>query len=113
MQRPSVFEWNLPLCGVRFVAGGWEVNRRGFTLVELFVAVAILVTLAGILVPAIMAAASAKDRHDQQETKPGEPEQSWSMVTRTHDKHWWVMWQTHFVHHPDCPCGRRQAEAVE
>lgn len=84
--------------------------RRGFTLVESLVVAAILLTLVGLLWPAISAATTAKERDES------EPRQSWSLSTEKHDGHWWVVAKgaatvpANFVHHPDCPCRTAEVE---
>lgn len=85
-------------------------NRRAFTLVEALVVAAILLTLVGLLWPAISAVASRSQ--DGVEAVAVEPVRSLSLLTRTHDGHWWVTNANagHFVHHPECPCVSRKAE---
>lgn len=79
-----------------------------FTLVECLVVVAILATLAGLLWPAISA---VRNRDNLAQEQP-EPPKSWTLVTVKHDGHWWVKLPQYFMHHPDCPCKSRTAEAA-
>lgn len=80
--------------------------KRGFTLVEAMVVVAILLTLIGLLSPAISAARAAASRgRDGVEHATTGPPGSWSIHTRQHDGHWFVEHAGGGVcHHPDCPC---------
>lgn len=84
----------------------------GITLVEVLVAVAIVGTLVGLLMPAIMAVGSAASREDG---GVKEPSRSLWLSTVQHDGHWFVgSFGTHavaFQHRPDCPCRDRKAEA--
>lgn len=90
-------------------------SRRAFTLIEAVVVLAILLTLIGLLWPAISAArANAQRRGDGVEQASREPQESWQLQTVKHDGHWFVTYlRVHaatMVHHPDCPCFRRKAE---
>lgn len=76
--------------------------RRGQTLIELVVVLAIAATVFGLLVAAFR----------RQHVAPGEaPPTTIQMVTVQHDGHWWVLCRDTFAHHPDCPCRGRTAEA--
>jgi competence protein ComGC len=80
--------------------------KRAFTLVEAVVVVAILLTLVGLLWPAISAARSAASRGSDGVTHAiNEPTESWNLHTVRHDGHWFVEKAGGGVcHHPDCPC---------
>lgn len=81
------------------------MNRRGVTLVELLVVVAIILTLGGLLLPAATAARRGPP------TKSQEPPISWNLYTAQHDGHWFVKDASGGVcHHPDCPCQPKTAE---
>lgn len=84
--------------------------KRGYTFVEILVALTILATLAGLLVPAVMCEVA---RHASTECQTPEPWESWALQTEKHDGHWFVrdVSRGYFVHHPDCPCHTRQSEA--
>lgn len=87
--------------------------NRGFTLVEALVVVAIILTLVGLLWPAIIAARAAAGRHKNGvvEQAPPQPTPSWDIYTVLHDRHWFVTDVRGGVcHHPDCPCLNRRAE---
>lgn len=77
--------------------------KRGFTLVEVLVSLAILATLAGLIIPGCAAVAEANRKARQ---NPDKAERSFYLSTERHDGHMWVMNRTmdYFIHHPDCPC---------
>lgn len=87
--------------------------RRAFTLIEALVALGIVVTIIGLLIPAIFAARDATNRkHEARE----ERDKSFYLHTERHDGHTWVLNRTmdYFVHHPDCPCkGKAEREEKE
>lgn len=98
----------------------WEPTpkKKGLTLVECLAVLAILLTLAGLLWPAISAARATAARHAAGgEPAVREPSKSWSLSTEQHDGHWWVTYLTihaaAFQHHPDCPCHDRTAESED
>lgn len=80
--------------------------RRAFTLVEILVSLAILATLLGILVPALMVAKATADGASGEAEEAEEAEKSLYLQNINHDGHLWVinMGLNCFVHHPDCPC---------
>lgn len=84
-------------------------RKLGFTLVEVIVVAAILLTLVGLLWPAFSAAWAAATGKPE-EVKPSGPPRSFRLYTAQHDGHWWVMSPDHFEHHPDCPCPAQNAE---
>lgn len=89
-------------------------RRHAFTRSEALVALAIVATLVGLLVPVFQAASAAgKRQQDIRDGKipAGDPvasaQPTWSLRTVRHDNHLWVMSTGNadcFVHHPDCPC---------
>ncbi len=86
------------------------MRKPAFTFVELLTAFAIIATLVGLLAPAFMA---AKDHAARAETGESEPPKSVWMQTVQHDDHWFITrGEGFFLHHPDCPCRSRTAEAV-
>jgi prepilin-type N-terminal cleavage/methylation domain-containing protein len=81
--------------------------RAAFTLVEALVVLAIIATLVAMLTPAFMA---AMDNAEGRE--PHEPPESIWLSTVKHDGHWFVVkGENCCLHHPDCPCRTRTAEA--
>ena len=87
-------------------------RRLGVTLVEALVAFAILLTLAGLLLPAGQAARgkAAAAAGGQQPWAPPPPASDWRIRTVKHDEHLFVIGGSgpeFCVHHPDCPCGRK------
>lgn len=83
-----------------------EAARRAYTLVEALVVLAIICVL---FVPAVVMARAHGQRKKASESSS--PAASWVMFTEQHDGHWWVIRGEHFLHHPDCPCRSKQAEA--
>ena len=82
-------------------------TRAAFTLVEILTVLAILATLIALLAPAVM---TAMDNAESQ--GPHEPPESIWLSTVKHDGHWFVVKGENFcLHHPDCPCRTRTAEA--
>ena len=81
------------------------MRRRGSTLLEETVVVAIIVTLLGLLLPTVFsarsrAAAAAVPR----------PSSDWRIRTVKHDEHLFIIGSgspEFCLHHPDCPCGRK------
>ena len=82
-------------------------GRRGFAFTELLVAILFILTLAGLLIPALTAARKAAQRGGQASAEAELPApKAWGLATRSHDGHLWVISidTDNFVHHPDCPC---------
>lgn len=91
-------------------------GRSGLTLIEVLVVLAIIATLAGLLAPAFFAASNNAPQSGTQATEPAKPSRSWFLSTEQHDGHWWIRDGGHigfFVHHPDCPCRSKTAEAAQ
>lgn len=76
--------------------------KRGATLIEFLVCVAIIATIIGIVIPAVRGGGRKSN---------GEPHKTIQMTTVQHDDHWWILCRESFSHHPDCPCRSRTAEA--
>lgn len=94
--------------------------RRAFTLVEVLVVGAILLTLVGLMWPAISGIRSVYLRgRNGVEQSAKEPSRTWWLETVSHDGHTWVISSAAitvpvtFAHHPDCPCHSRNAESEE
>lgn len=89
-------------------AGCEVVDKKGATIVECLVILAIIATLCALLAPAFMAAAGGQCRQGSGKAPP----QSWNLYTSQHDGHWFVKDAAGGVcHHPDCPCRSQAAEA--
>lgn len=94
--------------------------RRGATLVELFVVIFIIATISAFLIPAALAVRERAVGSGKESASSAPPVTN-LLHTVSHDGHLWVMgWSldggshaTHFVHHPDCPCRGRKAEAED
>ena len=89
------------------------MKKNAFTLAEILTTLAIILTLAGLLTPAIMAARDSANRNaDGQPEPPREPPESIWLSTVKHDGHWFVVRGDSWgLHHPDCPCHSRTPEA--
>jgi hypothetical protein len=84
--------------------------KKGFTFVEALVCLFIVLTLIGLLVPAIQAA-----KRNNKPTENGEKSipDGWmyDFVTVKHDNHLFIKsGDGGIIHHPDCPCFTRTAE---
>lgn len=79
-------------------------SKNGFTFVEFLIALAIVATLLGLLVPALVAARANANRKPEEVRQ--ESDKSWYLHTEQHDGHLWILNRNmdYFVHHPDCPC---------
>jgi prepilin-type N-terminal cleavage/methylation domain-containing protein len=86
--------------------------KKGFTLVEALVCLAIVLTLIGLLVPAIQ-----QSLNNNKPTENGEksiPDGSmYNFVTVKHDNHLFIRDGHSIIHHPDCPCFTQTAEKEE
>jgi len=82
-------------------------QRSGFTLVDGMVAGGVSLVLIALVFQLMMRIPKPLNS----ETTAVSPSAAWGMQTVTHDNHLWVESIHHFVHHPDCPCSKRQAEA--
>lgn len=82
------------------------MRKRGFTLTEVLVVIFILVSLGGLLVPALQAARNNAENLRENQKPEEANKNSLYMSTVRHDGHLWVMNRTmdYFLHHPDCPC---------
>lgn len=83
--------------------------KRGYTLIEVLTALAILATLVGILAPAVLAAR----KNPGHVTATISPQESWTLCTVKHSGHWFVVGDKWGTHHPDCPCHKRTPEATK
>jgi hypothetical protein len=83
--------------------------KKGFTLVEALVCLFIVLTLIGLLVPAIQ-----KSLNNNKPTENGEKSipDGWMYDFHTvkHDNHLFIKSGHCIIHHPDCPCFTRTAE---
>jgi hypothetical protein len=89
-----------------------QMRKPAFTIVEALTALAILATLVGLLVPAILAARKNADHMTVPSVaEDSEPPESWTLCTVKHSGHWFVVGDKWGMHHPDCPCRSRTPEA--
>jgi len=86
--------------------------KKGFTLVEALGCLFIVLTLIGLLVPAIQ-----KSLNNNKPTENGEKSipdgRMYDFVTVKHDNHLFIKSGHGIIHHPDCPCFTRTAEKGE
>lgn len=86
-------------------------TRTAYTLIEVLVAIAILATLVAMLAPAFLAARDAASGRKGESEEERPPRSIW-LSTVQHDGHWFVTRpEGFFLHHPDCPCRTKTAEA--
>ena len=86
--------------------------KKGFTLVEALVCLAIVLTLIGLLVPAIQQSLNNNPTENGEKSIPD----GWiyGFVTVKHDNHLFIkLTQAGIIHHPDCPCFTQTAEKEE
>jgi hypothetical protein len=89
-----------------------QMRKPAFTLVEALTILAILATLVGLLVPAILAARKNADHMTVPSVaEDSEPPESWTLCTVQHSGHWFVVGDKWGMHHPDCPCRSQTPEA--
>jgi len=92
--------------------------KKGFTLVEALVCLFIVLTLIGLLVPAIQSINNTRYRRCILERiENGEKSmpdgRMYNFVTVKHDNHLFIKSGHGIIHHPDCPCFTRTAEKGE
>jgi len=92
--------------------------KKGFTLVEILVCLAIAAILIGLLLLMVNVPAIQKSLNNNKLTENGEksiPDGSiYGFVTVKHDNHLFIkLTQAGIIHHPDCPCFTQTAEREE
>jgi hypothetical protein len=78
--------------------------RKGETLIECLAAAAIVVMLVALFLALFAREGTPDHRND-------DPSVTRQLSTGKHDGHWWILGRDTFIHHPDCPCAVRPAEA--
>jgi competence protein ComGC len=84
--------------------------KKGFTLVEALGCLFIVLTLIGLLVPAIQIAAKRNSKPTENGEKSIPDGRMYDFVTVKHDNHLFIKSGHGIIHHPDCPCFTRTAE---
>jgi len=84
--------------------------KKGFTLVEALVCLFIVLTLIGLLVPAIQSINNKRIENGEKSMPDG---RMYNFVTVKHDNHLFIRDEHDIIHHPDCPCFTLTAEKGE
>lgn len=85
-----------------------ELNFRGW-IVSWAIALLFL-SLVGGCVYFVGKSAREEGRENRRRIQEATVSESEFAKTVIHDGHWWVVWSRGVNHHPDCPCGKGQAE---
>jgi len=87
--------------------------KKGFTLVEALAYLFIVLTLIGLLVPAIQQSLINNNKPTENGEKPMPDGRMYNFVTVKHDNHLFIRDGHDIIHHPDCPCFTLTAEKGE